>query len=146
MKRFIMILAAFVGLTTAVMASDTYAHDANVLPEAAKTTINNNFKSKVSLVKIDKTLGHIDEYEVILTDGTEITFDNKGNWKEVETSQTKSVPQAFIPQAIRSYVNKNHAGQHIVGIEKKRKGYEVELTNGIDIKFKADGTFDRYDK
>lgn len=133
------------GLTTAMSARDTYAHDASVLPQAARTTIANNFKAKVSVVKIDKTLGHIKEYEVVLTDGNEISFDNKGNWENVETSNTTSVPNGFVPEAIRKYVAKNQKGARIVGIERERNGYDVELSNGIDMKFNNAGQFLRYD-
>ncbi len=145
MKKFLLLLALITGLSTAASAKDTYAHDASVLPEAARTTIANNFKSKVSVVKIEKNLGRISEYEVIMTDGSEISFDRNGNWDNVETNNSKSVPAGFIPQAIRDYVAKNHKGTNIVGIDKERNGFEIELSNGVDIKFDKAGQFVRYD-
>ena len=81
----------------------------------------------------------------MLTDGTEISFDRQGNWKEVETSAQKSVPSAFVPAAAQRYVKEQHKGQHIVGIERTRGGYDVELSNGIDIKFNDAGSFVKYD-
>lgn len=146
MKKFLLMLGLLIGITSAASAKDTYAHDASVLPEAARTTIANNFKSKVSVVKIDKDFGRISEYEVTLTDGTEISFDSKGNWENVETNNAKSVPAGFIPKAISDYVAKNQPNTRIVGIDKERNGYEVELSNGVDIKFNKDGQFVRYDK
>lgn len=145
MKRLILILAAALGIGLAASARGNYAHDASVLPEAARTTIANNCKAKVSLVKIDKSLGRVDEYEVILTDGTEITFDRNGNWKSVETAKNKQVPDAFVPKTIKTFVSKNHGGTKIVGLEKERHGYDVELSNGIDMKFDKNGNFVRYD-
>ena len=145
MKKLLLILAMLVGIGVSTYARDNYAHDASVLPQAAKVTISKNFKANVSLVKIDKTLGQIKEYEVILTDGTEITFDSKGNWENVETSVKKSVPSGFIPKGVSDYVKKHHSGARIVGIEKERNGYEVELSNGIDMKFDKEGNFQRYD-
>lgn len=145
MKRLLLAIAILAGMAFGTMARDTYAHDASVLPEAAKTTIANNFKAKVSIVKIDKELGRVSDYEVILTDGTEVKFDSKGNWENVETSKYSSVPKGFIPDAVRKYVNKNQPGARIVGIDKDRSGYEVELSNGIDIKFHKDGKFLKYD-
>lgn len=145
MKKIVMILAAAFGLTFAVSARDTYAHDASVLPEAARTTISNNFKAKVSVVKIEKTLGRVDEYEVVLADGSEITFDRTGNWDNVEVANTASVPKSFVPAAVSEYVKKAHSGTRIVGIDKERTGYDVELSNGIDIKFDKAGNFVRYD-
>lgn len=143
MKRIIFALTALV-LAAAAWAGD-YVHDGSVLPQAAQAVIKKNFKSEVSLVKIDKTLGKISEYEVVLTDGSEITFDSKGNWREVETSKSKSVPSGFVPKSISDYVSKNHKGQKIVGIEIKRDGYEVDLSNGIDIRFSKTGDFIKYD-
>lgn len=143
MKRIILAFTALI-LTATAWAGD-YVHDAGVLPQAAQSVIKKNFKSEVSFVKIDKTLGKISEYEVVLTDGSEITFDSKGNWKEVETSKKKSVPSGFVLKTISDYVSKNHKGEKIIGIEKKRDGYEIDLSNGIDIKFDKNGNFVRFE-
>lgn len=138
-------MAVVFGFVCAATAKDTYAHDASVLPEAARTTIANNCKAQVSVVKIDKDFGRVSEYEVILTDGTEISFDRNGNWDNVETNNAKSVPAGFIPKAVSEYVSKNHKGTRIVGIDKERSGYDVDLSNGIEIKFDKNGVFLRYD-
>lgn len=126
-------------------ASDTFSRDISTLPTVARELIAKHFKANVSLIKVDKTLGHIDEYDVVLTDGTEISFDNKGNMKEVETSEAKAVPKGLVPAAITNYVASSHKGQHIVSLERKRSGWEVELSNGIDIRFDKEGRFVRYD-
>lgn len=145
MKKFLLALIMLVGLSVSAVAGDNYTRDVKVLPEAARTTISNNFKSKVSVIKLDKTLGHINEYEVILTDGTEISFDNKGNWDNIETSAQTSVPKAFVPKSIRDYVSKDQPKTRIVGIDKERNGYEIELSNGIEMKFDKSGRFLGYD-
>lgn len=138
-------MIAVLGISSMAAAKDVYAHDASVLPKAAQTTLANNFKAKVSVVKIDKEFGRISDFEVILTDGTEITFDRDGNWDKVEVGMNGKIPAAFIPNAIASYVKKNQPGQKIVGIDKERSGYDVELANGIDMKFNKQGEFVRYD-
>ena len=145
MKKFALLLLIIVGAIGIAKAKDEYAHDDTVLPAAAKSSIKKNFKSSVSIVKIDKDFGRISEYEVTLTDGSEITFDRNGNWKEVETNIGKQVPAAYIPAGVRDYVAKNQKGAHVVGIEKERNGYEVSLSNGIDIKFDRQGKFIRFD-
>ena len=145
LKNFLIALVAVFTLTNCAQAKDTYAHDASVLPKAAQTTLAKNFKAKVSLVKIDKDFGRISEYEVILMDGTEISFDRDGNWENVEVNNDKSVPSAFIPAAIANFVKQQQPGQRIVGIDKERRGYDVELSNGIDLKFDKQGNFLRYD-
>lgn len=145
MKKLILGLLLIFGIGATASAKDNYSRDASTLPAAAQTTLKKNFKADVSVVKIDKDFGRISEYEVVLTDGTEVSFDAKGNWKEVETSASKAVPDYFVLKPIRDYVKKNHAGTRIVGIEKERGGYEVTLSGGIDIKFNREGAFLKYD-
>ena len=145
MKKLLLIMLAALGLSASAVAGGKYSHDASVLPEAARTTISNNFKAKVSVVKIEKTLGHITEYETALTDGTEISFDNSGNWDNIEVANSKSVPNSIVPQAIRDYVAKHQPGTHIVGIDKEHNGYEIDLSNGVEMKFNSAGEFLRYD-
>lgn len=145
MKKFVFALIAVFGFAVAATAGDTYAHDASVLPQSAQNVISSNFRSTVSVVKIEKDFGRVSEYEVTLSDGSEISFDRHGNWKDVEVNASKSVPASIVPQGIKDYVSSKHAGQRIVGIEKGRGGYDVDLSNGVDIKFDKNGMFVRYD-
>lgn len=145
-KRILFTLIAILGISSVSMASDKYSHDSSILPKGAQTTLSKNFKSKVSLIKIDKDFGRISEYEVIMNDGSEITFDKDGNWKEIEVGISKSVPTAFVPSGVASYIKSNQKGQKIVGIEKTKGGYEVELSGGLEMKFDKDGKFIRYSK
>lgn len=144
MKKILVFLAMITAIVAA-SARDSYSHDVNVLPVAAQTVLKNNFKAGVSHIKIDKTLGKVTEYDVVLTDGSEITFDKNGNWKDVEVRKGASVPGAFVPDAIKTYVKQNQKNSKIIGIEKNRSGYEVELTNGVEMKFNSAGQFLRYD-
>ena len=144
MKKLLLLLAVVIGVFSA-SARDNYSRDVKVLPVAAQTTLKNNFKAAVNHIKIDKNLGRISEYDVVLNDGTEITFDHNGNWKEVEMKQSGSVPASFVPSAISTYVKQNQKNTKIIGIEKNRSGYEVELSNGVDMKFNTKGEFLRYD-
>lgn len=145
MKKTLLALIMIAGMTIGATARDKYSHDVTTLPKAAQTTLKNDFKTGVSVIKIDKDFGRITEYEVILTDGTEVSFDRNGNWTSVETARDKSVPKAFVMNAISTYVKQNQPGTHITGIEKERSGYDVELSNGIDMKFDKQGAFIRYD-
>lgn len=144
MKKILFVLLAVVAAMS-VSAKDNISHDPAILPEAARTVIKNNYKADISFIKIDKDWGRISEYEVILTDGSEVKFDSKGNWEEAESRRNGSVPDFFVLKPIRDFVAKNHPGQKVVGIDKERKGYDVTLTNGIDIEFDAQGNFKRYD-
>lgn len=144
MKKLLLMLALIVGVFSA-SARDTYSHDVNVLPKAAQTVLSNNFKAKVNHIKIDKDFGRVSEFDVVLNDGTEITFDKNGNWKDVEVKIGSSVPSFFVPNAISNYIKNNQKKATVVGIEKNRSGYDVELSNGVEMKFNSEGKFIRYE-
>lgn len=143
MKKLLSILAMLAIVFTA--SADTYSRDVNVLPQKAKTVLAKNFSSQVSVIKLDHKHNHVSEYEVILNDGSEITFDSKGNWKEVEVNKASSVPSVFVLSEISKYVSQNYRDARIVGVEKDRKGYEVQLSIGQDLKFDRQGRFLRLD-
>ena len=145
MKKILTVLLLAISLCAVACARDRHTRNVNELPPAARSILKNNFKAKVSLIKIDADWGRVSEYEVILTDGTEVTFDRAGNWKEIDTGFSSYVPDKLIPKAIRDYVKANQKGTKIVGIEHDRKGYDVTLSNGIEMKFDNQGRFLRYD-
>ncbi len=145
MRKLLFIFAVIMGFFTAT-ARNNYSHNPADLPNSAQTILKNNFKAEVSHIKIEKDFGKIKEYDVVLTDGTEVTFDRHGNWKDIEVRQNGSVPSTLIPKSIADYVKQNQKKVKITGIEKNRSGYEIELSNGVEMKFNSEGQFLRYDK
>lgn len=145
MKKLLLFLAAAVMTAVSLQARDEISRDPSVLPPAAQALLANNFKSLISFVKIDKDFGRVSSYEAVLTDGTEVKFDRSGNWEEVETRRNGSVPKYFLLQPIRSYIERNHKGLTVVGVDKERGGFDVQLSNGLEIKFDKQGNFKRYD-
>ncbi len=145
MKKILLALAMIVGIGVSASARDNYSHDVNVLPAAARTVLKSNFKSDVSVIKIDKDFGRVSKYEVVLTDGSEVTFDRNGNWKDIESPMAGAVPAKMVPKGISDFVRSNQKNTRIVGIERDRGGYEVELSNGVDMKFDKNGRFLKYD-
>lgn len=138
------LLALFVA--TSCNARDQFTHDANVLPAAAKTLIAKNFpKLTINHIKIDKHAFEGDEYDVVLSDGTEIDFDNKGNLEEVDCGRMGNVPAAIMVKAVRDYVNKTYPNHQVVKYSVDKKGHEVELQSGIELKFNKQGAFIGYD-
>ena len=79
------------------------------------------------------------EYEVKLTDGTEIKFNFAFEWMSIECEESSIygiVPTELVPEQITAYVTANYPNQHIDKIEKKHDGgWEIELSNGIEIEF-----------
>lgn len=108
------------------------------LPKAAQSFITKYFP-KDQVRKVEKDNGRRGmEYEVDFTSGAEVDFTSDGNWKEVKAARDTSVPSAIVPAAIAKYVATNFKGQTIVEISRKRGGYEVELSNGSELKLTED--------
>lgn len=144
-KLFAFVLALFAASLFACGNGERETIEFSLLPQNAKTFINTYFSDKqVAVVFHDKEVGDND-YEVVFTDSASIDFDKKGNWIEVEDRDVDGVPLAIFPEAIASYVNANHAGEHVVAISKDKRDYEVELSNNMDLVFDLDGNFLRYD-
>lgn len=141
MKKAIFTLVLVLTSLVSAQARNDFFHDASALPEVARNLINTCFKAKVSVVKVERVQGKIDEYEVVLSDGTEVDFDRHGNWECVETNVNRSVPTEIVPQAIRDYMTMKQKGHRIVGIERDKTGYVVELSNGAEIRFNPQGSF-----
>ncbi len=107
------------------------------LPEAAKTFVKKHFK--------DKKIAYAEKdgfaYECRLDDGTKIEFTRRGNWDKVECNPQTAVPAALVPKAIQKYVKNNYGKEIITKIDKERYGYEIELSNDLDLKFNKNGAF-----
>ena len=80
--------------------------------------------------------------DVTLSDYTQIGFDGnlfgKFEWDEVDcrhASLSTTVPTALVPAEITNYVNRIHGSQSIVKIAKDNRGWDIELSNGIEIEF-----------
>lgn len=145
MKKLITIVMLLVMGVCGMSARDKVYRDAGVLPAKAQATLKNNFsKAAVNRVKVDKNLLGKCDYEVILNNGFEVEFNDDGEWTEVDGGH-KSVPAAFVLPAIRKYVASNCKGASIVRIDKDSNDYEIELSNGQELKFDRAGKFLRYD-
>lgn len=142
MKKFFLTIAIAAAGILGTQAADEYVRDVDYLPQAAKMFLNQHFESSdVSVIKIDKNFGRISDYEVVLDDGTEVTFDRNGQWDNVEVPVNKNVPTAVVPTGVADFVTKNYPGQSIVSIDKDRFGMEVQLQSGIELKFNTEGKF-----
>lgn len=145
MKKLIAILMVAMMAILPAAARDKVYHSSSVLPATAQQTIKANFpKATVNRVKVDSNVWGQKDYEVVLSNGAEIDFDKEGNWKEVDCGHS-AVPGGFVIAQIKNYVEKNHKGQAIVKIDKERNSYDLELSNGMELKFDRSGKFLRYD-
>lgn len=138
MKRIItMMLVAITASLSAFVFAGTPINKSE-LPKAAQTFLSKHFPGD-DIRKVEKEQGRRGaEYDVDLVSGAEVDFRDNGDWKDVKAARGKAVPTAIIPAAISKYVSANHPGQSIVEISRKRGGYEVELSNGTELKLTED--------
>ena len=116
-KIFAILILGIVIVTTACADNDVITRNLNELPAPARTILKQQFAhTKVSYIKIDKDWFKSTTYDVQLVNGTEVSFDSKGDWTEVDGKRSE-------------------VGEKITKIEKDSRKYEVELTNDVELKF-----------
>lgn len=142
MKKVLIFLMAFVfSVTSAYAFIDSYKVDRKNLPEEAQQMLKDYFpNAKVSLIKVDRHLLKKTDYDVRLTNGTKIEFSNKGKWTSVDCG-SKALPDELVPKTIRNYVEKNYSDVKIVSIRKRNAGYDIGLSDNIELRFNLLGQF-----
>ncbi len=122
------------------------------LPANAKTFIAEYFsKETILLATFEKEVGD-KSYEVKFKNGSEIEFDKDGNWTSIEVKQG-SIPIQIISKtnsAIYKYISTSSTYKQMKIKEFSikddlRKGYSLELENGIELEFDKKGNFLRID-
>jgi len=114
------------------------------LPGNAKTIIEQYFdRNQVAYVQKDGA-GIWTEYEVKFNNQNEIDFNHKGELKSVDM-KVGVVPSDLVPQQIRDYVSTNYPGQSIRKYSVESNGYEIELSNGLEIEFDKKFNFKKID-
>ena len=138
MKKILTLMIVVIAASFSVSVHAGTPINQSDLPKAAQTFLSKYFPGD-NVRKAEKEQGRRGaEYEVDLVSGAEVDFRDNGDWKEVKAARGKAVPAAIVPDAISKYVTTNFAGQSIVEISRKRGGYEVELSNGTELKLTED--------
>lgn len=111
------------------------------LPGAATDFLTRYYPDIQVLSVIKDTDDSKVEYDVVLANGHDITFDSKGDWLDVDAPFGQTIPDGIAPAAINSYISQNYSGNGINEIGKENFGYDVELTNGIGLMFNFAGEY-----
>ena len=125
-------------LSLALFAYTSYADDKPIdyeqLPAAAKAFVQAEFPSAaISFVTRDSDL--LDTtYDLHFADGLKVEFNSKGEWKEI-SRKSAPIDDRFVPQQIRENVASRWPDARFRKIERYRQGYEVELSNGLELKY-----------
>ncbi len=113
------------------------------LPQAVQSFLAAHFSNTDVAVAVKDG----NEYEIRMDNGWEVEFDNKGQWEKIDC-QRDAIPASVtstLPEAIVSYLNSNFEKAFVTEIARDRSGYDVELSNGIDLEFTSKGRFKRID-
>ena len=147
MKRlFVNTLVMVIAVLTMTACNDEKTIQQDELPAAATTFIATYFSDATithAQKENDGLLGR--EFTVYLNDATEIEFDRDGDWVSVDGAEDASIPTGFILVPIVTYVSTTYSDATISSIVKERNGFDVDLTNGLDLEFDPDGNFARVD-
>ena len=129
----------FIALLSMMVTSVAFADDKPIpvekLPAAARTFVDTNFPGK----KILYAEKDWNSYECRLDDGTKIDFTSKGEWKQVDCHGMSAAPAVLVPEAIKQYVETNFSNCMITKIDKERHGYDIELSNDLELRFNHQG-------
>lgn len=148
-KIFLSLIAVF---AISALSCNSIARESvvniNSTPQKAQSFIKENFGDKkiLSIVK-DSELMDV-EYKVYFADGTNINFNSKGEWKEID-GERNCIPTSVIPANIKNFVAENYPDNCICKIEIDKElvssQYNVELQNRMELKFDKNGSFMGFD-
>ncbi len=134
MKKFFFVFAAMLMFAGVASADNDRIIPYEQLPAKAQKFVEQYFPSeKVSYVKEEADFMEV-SYEVVFAQGSKIEFTGGGEWKEVECRYS-TLNENLIPAQIKEYVTKNFPDTKFVKIERKYRGYEVKLTNRLELTF-----------
>lgn len=140
MKKTLSIVMIAIAASISTMMWAGTPINSSELPKAATQFLTKHFPGE-NVRKAEKEQGRRGmEYEVDLTSGAELEFNEDGSWKEVKAAHGKTVPAAIVPAGIAKYVAANYKGLSIIEIARKRGGYEVELSDKTELHLTAEGT------
>ena len=113
------------------------------LPSEARSFIENYIPSADILSIVQEKEDGRKEYQVKLSDGTDMEFDEDGEWTNIEC-YFSPLPTGILPANVITKVEELHPEAYINGVEKELGGYVVEVTDagGIDWDMRFNAQFE----
>ena len=117
MKKLLFILLSMMSVSAALQAgNEIRTTDPQKLPATAREFIATHFPdTRIALIKIDREGGRTDSYDVLLENGSDLEFDRRGQWTEIDAERA-TVPQSIIPLRIADYLKRNYPDRPVVKI------------------------------
>lgn len=143
-KLFLLLVVSIVGVMP-MLADNDKMITREELPKEAQMFLTQHFEGiEVLYAKADRDMGVVMSYDVVLEGDVKVEFNRSGDWTSVDCERSR-VPNDVLPRGVLDYVTKRFAEAYVVEIEKGLRGYEVKLSNDIDLEFDKDGKFMRVD-
>lgn len=139
MKKSIILTLAVMFLGVAAVYADNDRHvEVNQLPEAAREFLTKYFPDReISYARMERDIVEV-KYEVVLVDGSSVEFRRNGEWKDVDCKYS-ALPEGIVPAMLSKAVASRYPNAKIVKIDRDSRDYELELDNGLDMRFDLRG-------
>ena len=145
MKKMFLSLLVMMLAVVPMMADNDKIITREELPEQAQMFLTKHFENvDVLYAKAERDMGVVTSYDVVLEGNVKVEFNRSGEWTSVDCERGQ-VPDSLLPQGVLDYVTKKFAKAYVVEIERGRMGYEVKLSNDLDLDFDKNGKFLRVD-
>lgn len=145
MKKMFLLLLVMMLAVMPMMADNDKIITREELPEQAQMFLTKHFENAdVLYAKAERDMGVVTSYDVVLDGNVKVEFNRSGEWTSVDCERGQ-VPDSLLPQGVLDYVTKKFAKAYVVEVERGRMGYEVKLSNDLDLDFDKNGKFLRVD-
>lgn len=142
-RKLLAFLPILLGVWMLSSCDDEKKIDFGELPSEARSFIENYFPSADVLSIVQEKEDGRKEYQVKLSDGTDMEFDEDGEWTNIEC-YFSPLPTGILPANVITKVEELHPEAYINGVEKELGGYVVEVTDadGIDWDMRFNAQFE----
>lgn len=142
MKKTMIYLVSAIAFLFTLAGCEEVKINENRLPDTARTFIKENFPHTSVLSAEKEREDGQKQYNVRLADGTEIEFNEAGEWTEIDCDFA-TIPDGVLPEKITGYIAANYPQTKAYKAEKKFGGYEITITGGYKLFFNNNGDFIR---
>lgn len=142
-RKLLAFLPILLGVWMLSSCDDEKKIDFGDLPSEARSFIENYFPNADILSIVQEKEDGRKEYQVKLSDGTDMEFDEDGEWTNIEC-YFSPLPTGILPANVITKVEELHPEAYINGVEKELGGYVVEVTDagGIDWDMRFNAQFE----
>ena len=142
-RKLLALLPILLGVWMLSSCDDEKKIDFGDLPSEARSFIENYFPSADILSIVQEKEDGRKEYQVKLSNGTDMEFDEDGEWTNIEC-YFSPLPTGILPANVITKVEELHPEAYINGVEKELGGYVVEVTDagGIDWDMRFNAQFE----